>query len=113
MSGVADLYNVPLTDDDRTRWSAVHAIHHRDIIAAIYNLTKIALPEFILDPIDPNDTGNWENNHQIMHTQMDPILGISGFDLSQVDWSNQNLIAGWIFLNASEHAQAANTLGIG
>ena len=113
MSGLADLYNVPTTDSERAQWAFAHMAHHRDINQEIYSLIKVALPEYILDPIDPNDVGQWEYQHQQMHDAQNAILGIQGQDLTGVDWKDQRLLAGWIFLNQSEHYQASNILEIG
>lgn len=113
MSGIANLYNVPNSDSERAEWSFSHAAHHRDINLAIYNALKIALPEYLLDPLNPNDTGVWEYQHQLMHDNNNAILGIQGQDLTEVDWKNQRLLAAWIWLNVNEHVQAANILGIG
>ncbi len=113
MSGIASLYNVPLSDTDRADWSFAHMAHHRDINEKIYVLLKLALPEYILDPIDINDTGTWEYQHQLMHDVQNQVLGIEGQDLTGVDWKDQNILAAWIFLNASEHYQASNELEIG
>lgn len=113
MSGLANLYNVPATDEERSQWSFSHMAHHRDINLRLYTLLKIALPEYILDPINPEDDGTWEYQHQLMHDNQNQLLGIDGQDLTSVDWKNQNLLAAWIFLNANEHFQAANILEIG
>lgn len=113
MTAVASIYNVPSTDDERRQWAFVHMAHHRDIIRVIYQLVKIVLPEFILDQIDPNDTGRWEYQHQIMHDNQNKVLGIAGQDLTGVDWKDQRLLAAWVWLNAVEHQQAANILEIG
>jgi hypothetical protein len=113
VSGLADLYNVPGSDSERAFWTFAHMAHHRDINHAIYLLTKTALPEYILDPVDPHDTGQWEYQHQTMHDNQNAILGIQGQDLTGIDWNNQNLLAGWVWLNANEHYQAANLLKIG
>jgi hypothetical protein len=113
MSGLADLANVPATDEERAQWSFAHMAHHRDINEKIYVLVKLALPEYILDPVDPRDTGQWEYQHQLMHDAQNQILGIEGQDLTGIDWKNQNVLAGWIFLNMSEHFQASNILEIG
>jgi len=113
MSGLANLYNVPSTDEERAQWSFAHMAHHRDINAQIYNLIKVALPEYILDPVNPNDVGQWEYQHQIMHDTQNQILGITGQDLTGIDWKDPRLLAGWIFLNSNEHYQAAAILGIG
>jgi hypothetical protein len=113
MSGVANLYNVPSNDDELKAWATIHAQHHRDINRVIYQLVKIVIPEYVLDPIDPDDTGNWEDNHQEMHRIQDGILGIPGFDLTGFDLKDQRLLAGWIYLNGQEHHRAADILEIG
>ena len=113
MSGLADLYNVPTTDEERAQWSFVHMAHHRDIARKIYELVKVALPEYILDPIDPENTGQWEDQHQIMHNDQNVLLGIDGQDLTGLDFKDQRLLSGWIWLNANEHYRAAAILGIG
>lgn len=113
MSAVASLYNVPGSDAERAIWSSVHMAHHRDINRRIYELIGVALPEYLIDPIDVDQTGPWDDMHQTMHQDFDFLLGISGFDLLGVDWKDQDLLAAWIFLNAAEHHQAADILGIG
>jgi hypothetical protein len=113
VSGLASLANVPGTDAERAQWSFAHAAHHRDIAAKIYLLVKIALPEYILDPLDPNDTGQWEYQHQQMHDNENAVLGIEGQDLTGIDWKNPNELSQWVQLNFSEHYQASNILEIG
>lgn len=112
MSGLANLYNVPVSDIDRAQWAFAHMAHHRDINLAIYNLIKVALPEYILDPVNPNDAEQWEYQHQLMHDNQNQILGIEGQDLTGIDWKNPNLLAGWIWLNAHEHVLASNILEV-
>ena len=113
MSGVAGLSNVPNTKSELAVWATLHQTHHRDINRRIYELAGISLPEYILDPINPDDTGVWEDQHQQMHQDMDALLGINGFDLTNVNFENEAYLAGWIQLHFNEHYQAANILGIG
>ena len=113
MSGVANLYNVPSNDAELMAWSSVHMRHHVDINATIYRALAIALPLYLLDPIDVKDTGNWEDLHQQMHQEQDAILGITGYDLTGLDFNDHNLLSAWIWINALEHKQAADILGIG
>ena len=113
MSALAALYNVPGTPEELSTWGAAHQSHHRDIARVIYEILGVQMTEFILDPFDIEDSGVWQYQHQIMHQEMDAVLGINGFALTNVDLSNQDALTGWIFANASEHYQAANTLGIG
>lgn len=107
---LASLFNVPSTDTERAQWAFSHMAHHRDINRKIYELIGIALPEFILDPVNIEDSGTWEYQHQTMHNNQNSILGIAGFDLTGLDWKNQNELAGWIFLDAVEHRQASDIL---
>jgi len=113
MSGLADLYNVPTTNEERAQWSFAHMAHHRDINAKIYLLIKVALPEYVLDPVNPDNPGEWEYQHQLMHDNQNSILGIQGQDLTGMDWKDQRLLAAWIWLNVNEHVQASNILEIG
>jgi hypothetical protein len=113
MSGVASLYNVPSNDDELKAWSSIHMRHHVDINTGLYRLLKIALPLYLLDPIDVDNTGDWENNHQQMHDSQNALLSVAGYDLTGLNWKDQNLLSGWIFLNALDHRQAADILGIG
>ena len=113
MSAIAALFNVPSNAQELSQWATAHATHHRDINRVLYQLTGADLPEFVLDPIDPSNTGVWEDQHQVMHQNQNAILGINGFDLSEVDFKNLDLLTGWITLNANEHYQAAAILGIG
>lgn len=113
MSGIASLANVPRTDEQRAEWAFAHMAHHRDIAEKIYVLVKLALPEYILDPIDINDTSTWEYQHQLMHDNQNAILGIDGQDLTGINWKDQNELAAWVFLNFNEHYQASNILEVG
>ena len=113
MPAIAALYNVPSNDAELAQWALVNAAAHRDINRTIYNLTGVTLDEFLLDPFNPNDPGVWLDQHQVMHQQMDTILGIAGYDLLQVDFNNPQELAGWIYIHANEHVQASNILGIG
>ena len=113
MSGVAGLFNVPSDDPELLTWSSIHATHHRDINRVIFQLLGTTLDEFILDPFNPGDAGEWLQNHQIMHQQMDALLGLSGYNLLAVDMTNREQFSNWVFLNADEHFKAANILGIG
>lgn len=113
MSSIASLYNVPSNRPELDSWAFAHMAHHRDINRLIYQLTGTSLPEYILDPLNPRDGGVWLDQHQKMHENMDAILGIAGYDLLDVDFEDSAQVAGWILLNASEHQQASDILGIG
>ena len=113
---LAALFNVPSTRTELDEWAFAHMAHHRDIVRVIYERVGLALPEYALDPLNPNEAGedsNWERLHQVMHTQMDTILGIAPFNLLGVNWLDENQLSAWIQLNANEHRQAGDILGLG
>jgi len=113
MSSLAAIFNVPSTRSEFDAWGFAHAAHHRDINRKIFELGGGSLIEFVLDPINPDDTGAWLYQHQAMHAQMDAALGIEGYDLLEANFKDPNELSGWIWLHAQEHYQAAGLLGIG
>lgn len=113
MSAIASIFNVPSTQNELDIWSFAHAAHHRDINRAIYQLVQVVLPEYVFDPINPHDIEVFLYQHQDLHQRMDALLGIEGNDLLDVDFRDKNELAGWIWLNSSEHYQAAQILEIG
>lgn len=113
MASIASLFNVPGSEPELNAWAFAHAAHHIDINARIIALGGSTVQSFVLDPINLDDLQNWLYQHQWMHQQMDAQLGISGYNLVDVDWENSDEFAGWIQLNANEHYQIANLLNIG
>ena len=108
---VADLYNIPATDDEMAKWSRLHAVQHRLTNVAVLAQAGVAVPDYILDPVDLSDPQNFLNQHQQMHNFVDLIYGISGYDLSEVNWDDPGQRAGWIYLNAQLHVQEAQATG--
>lgn len=110
---LAAIFNVPNSPETLSQWAFAHMAHHRDIIRVIYENYQVALPEYVMDPFDPSKRSNWEYTHQVMHQQMNTIIGIAGNDLLGLDWADQNKRSAWIQLNASEHRQVGDFLGLG
>jgi len=110
---IAALFNIPGTPEEWAQWSFCNAAQHRDENRVIFQTLGKELPEYVLDPFDPQNPGVWFDQHQIMHKNTDALLGISGFDLTDVDFNDKNQLAGWIYLHANEHFQAGNILRIG
>jgi hypothetical protein len=110
---IANLYNIPTVQPEFESWGFAHMVHHRDVNEQIFLLTGVRIDEFVLDPLNPRDPGQWEYQHQAMHQAVNSVLGISGFDLSDVDFMHSEKLAGFIFQNANEHVQWANILGTG
>ena len=110
---IAALFNVP--EDQRTlnTWGFAHMANHRDIIRALNTDYGTNLSEFILDPVDFENSGDWERQHQVMHHEMNAVVGLSGFDLLGLDWKNENRRAAWVLLNATEHRTISDFLRLG
>ena len=112
MISVAQIFNIPGDDDQFAMWTRVHMIWHRSTLVEIQRLTAIILPEYLLDPINPNDIDVFLNNHQQMHNDLDAILDISTVDLQNVDWEDETQRVGWFQAHAQLTQQEANKLGI-
>lgn len=110
--GLGNIANVPADQQSTDEWAFSHAAHHRDINRAIFEKFGAVIPDFILDPFDPNDTGTFGYQHQQMHNLQNAILGISGNDLVDVSWQNEEERSQWIDLNMREHLQANAILGV-
>jgi hypothetical protein len=73
----------------------------------------LPLTQYQLSPVDPNNMGVWFYQHQIMHNQINLILGTQGFNLLDYDWSDEDQLQEWMNQNASEHQTICSALGIG
>lgn len=110
---LATLFTIPHTPEEFAIWSFTHAAHHRDLIRLIFQTRAKRLDEYVLDPFDPQNMGNWPATHAQMHQQMDKELGIDGFDLFEIDWQDADRTQEWITQNGSEHYRAGAILGLG
>lgn len=111
--GLPYLYTQPTDDASWRRWSFNHAANHYDLIAAAQSQKNATLQQFILDPMDPDDLGMWQYNHQISHSQLNAVLGTQGFDLLSLDWQNPAEFEEWLRLNGDEHTRLSAALGVG
>lgn len=110
---LATLATWPKTPSEFATWSFAHMAHHRDIGRVLLQQYDIRVDEYALDPFDPQNMGNWPYLHQVMHQQMDKALGIDGFDLSEIDWEDEDRMMSWLAQNCNEHYQAGAILGLG
>ena len=108
---LAQLYNTPLNPEQEAVFNFAHADHHRRMIQAAFVRFHITLPEFVLDPLNAQSV-DVILQHQTMHNAIDALYGISGFDLTDVNWQDEQQRAGWIWLNAQLHQQEALKTGV-
>lgn len=107
---IGALLRYPETPAEFYTWSFAHMANHRDIIRRIFEETGQNLTEYVLDPFDPQ---SMIDQHQTMHNEMDRVLGISGYDLTVLDWSDPDSRSTWLAQNQNEHYIASSILGIG
>lgn len=106
------IFSVPRNDEDLASWAFSHMAHHRDINRVVQEQFATRIDEFALDPFDPENMDGWLALHQQMHNQQNAAMGISGYNLSEVDWQDENSRSEWIWQNADEHFRANQILGI-
>jgi hypothetical protein len=109
---IANLLNIPASDEGRAQWAFSHMAHHRDVNRVIFQRFGVQLPEYTLGQINPRNPGTWIDQHQIMHNNMNAVLNIAGADLTDVEWQNQVELAAFIQLNFIEHLKANDLLGL-
>lgn len=100
------------TAADWASFSFPHAAQHRDYIRVIFQNFGISLPEYQLDPIDPQNPGLWPYHHQQMHDQINAILGIPGYNLQEIDFSDREGLQAWADLNNDLHQRTSTILGL-
>lgn len=106
---LANLLNVPSDPAGWSYFSFSNQDQHRQIAAGL--LAKgTRVQDYQLDPIPLQDMGAWARTHQQSHNEFTQILGITGADLSSVDFTKPEQVASWIRLHWSEHQQAATML---
>ena len=110
---LANLTEIPRTPNDYAEWSFANMASHRDIIRVVFQTLGDRLDEYVLDPFDPENLGNWGYLHQIMHDQMNQAIGSSGYQLSGINWGNPRHVSAWIQAHANEHYRISSILNLG
>lgn len=108
---IANLFNVPSDPASWNIFSFSNQDSHRQIIRALRTNGTI-IPDYILDPIPPENPAGWLQTHQAAHAAFTGVLGISGNDLSDLDVTKRDQVESWVRIHAVEHMQAAQILGI-
>lgn len=107
---IATLFNVPSDEVGMMHFSFANAAEHHSITQAIFDQLGVHIESYLLDPIPLFDSGGWFYRHQQAHNLQNAVLGISGNDLTTVDWKNPAQVASWIRLHGEEHRQASEIL---
>lgn len=111
---IAGLYAVPQTEADLQRLGFFNYDHHVQVSDWIAANKNLSVERYVLYPMPPlDDLGTWIINHQSWHTQIDAILGVSGYNLLDVDMQNRDALQAFLFLHGEEHRQWARITGLG
>jgi hypothetical protein len=111
----AQYAELPEKTDTAADWASFsfsHMAQHRDYIRVIFQRYGVSLPEYVLDPIDPQNMGNWANHHQQMHDQINAILGIPGYNLLIMDFNDKEALETWSDQNQDLHSRTSSILGL-
>ncbi len=106
---------IPEKTDTAADWASFsfpHAAQHRDYIRVIFQQFGVSLPEYPLDPLDPQNIGLWPYHHAVMHDQINAILGIPGYNLQEIDFSDREALQAWSDQNQDLHTRTSTILGL-
>lgn len=109
---LANLFNVPRTEQELLIWSFSNQAEHNLIINAILTQKGVVLNNYPLDPIPMFDVDSWARGHQSLHNDFTAVLGIAGVDLTDISFKDEGRLASFIRLHGNEHLLAAAKLGI-
>lgn len=112
---VANLANIPTTPEQMAQWTFALQAQIRDINLAIYvdPSYRVALPEYSMDPLNLNEPFTQLIQFQQMANNISAILNIQGYDFEDVDLSNEDERAAWVWIVFTFLKQASDQLQVG
>lgn len=93
-------------------WATSHRYDHRAILDAIQTQYGLILPEYQIDPMVFTNDSQFLLWNQQMHSDMNAVLGLSGSDISSIDFNDKSQIQNWLFTHYQEHNAAHAKLRI-
>ncbi len=111
---LAELMGVPNTPAEQQSWAFANAASHRDIIRRVQETKGVLLEEHPLwfNPDDAAGFNDFLNAHQDMHNDFAVALGLASYNLSELDWSDEDARAQWVMAHAQMHIAASALLGV-
>lgn len=97
------------------RWLLGHYLEHKLFITQALTLTPaVQIPDYDILRFDddPGLTWSWLNAHSLIHTALRAPVGVTGIDLSEVDFSNAEQFDLWQEVHRTEHATLRPLYGI-
>lgn len=103
----ADLFNIPRNRREQGIWTFSNAASHTFISNALAAKNPtVQMVNWVLDPVEDTDIQRFLLSHQLMHNQLDLLLGIGGNDYSELDPSKPGSIEIIWLQHAQEHIEA-------
>ncbi len=93
-------------------WALQHSDDHWLIRQRIQDQSLGNLPAWQLWPVNFRDWDAYALRHQAAHNEMNDALGLSGSDLTGVDFKDEKAVKEWNLTHFSEHEAAHSSLGI-
>lgn len=87
-------------------------VDHQEIQQEIQSQFSINFPIYVIEPWNSAGADNILLQHQLFHNDMNGITGVSGEDLSRLNFKDQQAVKDWIYQHYQEHMQVREVLGI-
>ena len=110
--GLANLY---LPQPGREGWETFwfnNWIDHQDIQQAIQKKYSVNQTVYVIDPWVDFDANGILQRHQQYHNDMNSVLGLSGSDLSSINFKDQEAVKSWCFTHYLDHQSVRLVLPI-
>ena len=106
------LFDITASEASLAQFFFWNAQDHIEISQAVQRQKTVNLFQRVLDPVDKDAIDAWMELHQQSHNDINAVLGLSGNDLSDLDFSNERRVREWINLHAQEHLAMRQALKI-
>lgn len=103
---------VPGDREGMAVWLAGHYHEHRQFIELARTMTNpVELREYDILTMPPR-VEPWLLLHYDMHRDLRRLSGVSGIDLSLLDWQNPQSVSIWLEEHAKEHESLQQFFGV-
>lgn len=100
------------SDTGLSSWAWHHRVDHQDIASAVKKQLNITLPQYEIEPMTFTKDSIFLLRNQQMHSDMNAALGLSGVDLSTLNFDDRSQVQAWLFQHFQEHSAAHAKLKI-
>ena len=107
---LAQIEITPQSAADKAWFDFAHQDLHRRLIDYLQPIAPDELTAFVLDPLDVN-TPTAIYQHQDMHNQLDALLNTPSYDMTVLDWQDQDSRSNWVNDNYQSHLNYSQIVG--